>query len=205
MKRYEAIILQALCLAVTLLAGCADKEEVRPDISHYVRISQPSFNLNVGETTTIKALVDANDGQTYNLIWNVENNQVAQVEQKTEREALIKGLSPGKTVVKVETTDHRLKYYADVNVSEGEAPVRLLTIGCGRATDADSLLLSQMATATGKKLVICNLSIPQAAMLINVFQQTEAPTLRKTKVCGRLLKKRIGTSSYSKKQPRWRE
>jgi len=94
MKRYEAIILQALYLAVTLLAGCADKEEVRPKISHYVRISQPSLNLNVGETTTIKALVDANDGQTYNLIWNVENNQVAQVEQKTEREALIKGLSP---------------------------------------------------------------------------------------------------------------
>jgi len=177
MKRYEAIILQALCLAVTLLAGCADKEEIRPDISHYVRISQPSFYLNVGETTTIKALVDANDGQTYNLIWNVENNQVAQVEQKTEREALIKGLSPGKTVVKVETTDHRLKYYADVNVSEGETPVRLLTIGCGRATDADSLLLSQMATATGKKLVICNLSIPQASFkthLHNIKQETSS-------------------------------
>ena len=81
MKRHKTILLQALCLAVTLFAGCADKEEVRPDVSHYVRISQPSFNLNVGEITIIRALVDANDGQNYNLTWEVENTQVAQVEQ----------------------------------------------------------------------------------------------------------------------------
>ena len=108
MKRHKTIILQALCLAISLFAGCTDKEEVRPDVSHYVRISQPTFNLNVGETTIIRALVDANDGQNYNLTWEVENTQVAQVEQRAGREGLIKALAPGKTVVKVETSDHRL-------------------------------------------------------------------------------------------------
>ena len=187
MKRHKTILLQALCLAVTLFAGCADKEEVRPDVSHYVRISQPSFNLNVGETTIIRALVDANDGQNYNLTWEVENTQVAQVEQRAGHEGLIKALAPGKTVVKVETSDHRLKYYADVNVAEGEAPIRLLTIGCGRAIDANSLLLSQMATATGKKLVICNLSIPQASFkthLNNIKQETNSYAYQRVSVDG---------------------
>lgn len=187
MKRHKTILLQALCLAVTLFAGCADKEEVRPDVSHYVRISQPSFNLNVGETTIIRALVDANDGQNYNLTWEVENNQVAQVEQRAGHEGLIKALAPGKTVVKVETSDHRLKYYADVNVAEGEAPMRLLTIGCGRAIDANSLLLSQMATATGKKLVICNLSIPQASFkthLNNIKQESNSYAYQRVSVEG---------------------
>lgn len=187
MKRHKTILLQALCLAVTLFAGCADKEEVRPDVSHYVRISQPSFNLNVGETTIIRALVDANDGQNYNLTWEVENTQVAQVEQRAGHEGLIKALAPGKTVVKVETSDHRLKYYADVNVAEGEAPMRLLTIGCGRAIDANSLLLSQMATATGKKLVICNLSIPQASFkthLNNIKQESNSYAYQRVSVEG---------------------
>jgi hypothetical protein len=187
MKLHKTILLQALCLAVTLFAGCADKEEVRPDVSHYVRISQPSFNLNVGETTIIRALVDANDGQNYNLTWEVENTQVAQVEQRAGHEGLIKALAPGKTVVKVETSDHRLKYYADVNVAEGEAPMRLLTIGCGRAIDANSLLLSQMATATGKKLVICNLSIPQASFkthLNNIKQESNSYAYQRVSVEG---------------------
>ena len=187
MKRHKTIILQTLCLAISLFAGCTDKEEVRPDVSHYVRISQPTFNLNVGETTIIKALVDANDGQNYNLTWEVENTQVAQVEQRAGREGLIKALAPGKTVVKVETSDHRLKYYADVNVAEGEAPMRLLTIGCGRAIDANSQLLSQMATATGKKLVICNLSIPQASFkthLHNIKQETNSYAYQRISVDG---------------------
>ena len=157
MKQIVSKIYYLFILGCLALSSCTNEENVTPDVSRFVRIDNTTINLNVGEEYIVRASVDTLDGKSYQLQWSVADAGIASIEGTGSTQSLLKALTPGKTTIKVETQDHKLKYYADLNVSQQTPAIRLLTIGSGRADDSNTDMLTKIASATNKPLVICNI------------------------------------------------
>ena len=157
MKQIVSKIYYLFILGCLALSSCVNEENVTPDVSRFVRIDNTTINLNVGEEYIVRASVDTLDGKSYQLQWSVDDAGIASIEGTGITQSLLKALTPGKTTIKVETQDHKLKYYADLNVSQQTPAIRLLTIGSGRADDSNTDMLTKIASATNKPLVICNI------------------------------------------------
>lgn len=172
---YEQNIL-GIMLLIMALSSCSDSVDIRPKVDKFLRLNTTGITINVGEEYLIKPSVDTVAGSTYQLQWSVDDQNLATVENAQEQAGLLKGLKPGTTTIKVESADHKLMYFADLNVREGAPSVKLLTIGDGMANQSANEALIRIASATNKDMVICNMYVNNASLskhLINI--KTNAP------------------------------
>lgn len=107
-----------MALALVVFTSCSDDNDV--DLSHgkFVRIDQPSVYLVVGENSKVTATVDEIAGDSYKLLWSVVDSNVATVESLEDNTGMITAVAPGKTILKVETTDKKLMYFADLTITK---------------------------------------------------------------------------------------
>lgn len=162
-----------LVLAVIALASCSDNNDVDLSNRKFVRIDQSSVYLTVGEKIKVTATVDEIAGDSYKLLWNVLDSNVATAENLDGNASAITAITAGKTVIKVETVDKKLMYFADLTVTEGEKAVKVLTIGSGMANDATSNYLHDIAKNAGISLVIGNMYIEGASLEDHVKNITD--------------------------------
>ena len=162
-----------LVLAVIALASCSDNNDVDLSNRKFVRIDQSSVYLTVGEKIKVTATVDEIAGDSYKLLWSVLDSNVATAENLDGNASAITAITAGKTVIKVETVDKKLMYFADLTVTEGEKAVKVLTIGSGMANDATSNYLHDIAKNAGISLVIGNMYIEGASLEDHVKNITD--------------------------------
>lgn len=107
-----------MALALVVFTSCSDDNDV--DLSHrkFVRIDQPSVYLVVGENSKVTATVDEIAGDSYKLLWSVLDSNVATVESLEGNTGMITAVAPGNTILKVETADKKLMYFADLTVTK---------------------------------------------------------------------------------------
>lgn len=159
-----------VCMAFT---SCSDDNDVDLSGRRFVRIDQSSVYLTAGEKLKVTASVDEIAGDSYKLLWSVLDPQVATAESLDGRAAAITAVAAGETVIKVETADGKLMYFADLVVSEGKKAVRVLTIGSGTADDATSSYLQGLAGDAGISLITGNLYVEGASLEDHVKNMTE--------------------------------
>ena len=155
-------------LGLLFFCSCSDSEDVMPNTKHFVRLGKAAITISVGEEFLIKPSVDSISGGSYDLRWSVADADLASIEKTDGQAGLLKGLQPGTTTVKVETADHKLKYFADLTVLEGAPALKLLTIGSGLANQSANEALIQLANSTGKNLVICNIYQDNASLYTHI-------------------------------------
>lgn len=150
------------------LTSCSDNNDVYIADRQFVRIDQPSVYLTVGEKIKVTATVDDIAGESYDLQWSVLDPTVATAEKVDDKAVAITAQTAGKTVIKVENSDGSLKYFADLSVSDGNKPVKILSIGSGMANDATSNYLYDIAENAGDLLVIGNMYVEGASLEYHV-------------------------------------
>lgn len=162
-------------MALTFLAltSCSDDNDVDLSNRKFVRIDQSSVYLTVGEKIKVTATVDEIAGESYKLLWSVLDPNVATAESLDGNAGAITAIAAGKTIIKVETADKKLMYFADLTVTEGEKSVKILTIGSGLANDATANYLYDIAKDAGISLVIGNMYVENASLEDHVKNITD--------------------------------
>lgn len=153
-----------MSLLFITLTSCSDDNDVYITDRQFVRIDQSSVYLTVGEKIKVTATVDDIAGDSYDLQWSVLDPAVATAEKMDGNAVAITALTAGNTVIMVETADGSLKYFADLSVSDGVKPVKVLSIGCGLANDATSGYLYDIAADAGVLLVTGNMYVDGASL-----------------------------------------
>lgn len=107
-----------LALVLIALASCSDDNDVDLSNRKFVRINQSSFYLTVGEKLKVTSTVDEIAGDSYRLVWSVLDANVATAESLEDNSGMVTALAPGNTILKVETADKKLMYFADLTVTK---------------------------------------------------------------------------------------
>ena len=114
-------------LAIAGLAGCGDKVTVpaqttqAPDLTvHSVTVSPATVNMQVGQSVTLAASVDAGAGVTVRTVtWTASNTAVVTVDGT----GIVKAIGPGTaTVLAAATADPNVKGAAAITVGGGGTP-----------------------------------------------------------------------------------
>lgn len=153
-----------MVLVLTTFASCSDDSSVDLSNRKFVRIDQSSISMSIGEKMKVTATVDAIEGDSYKLSWSVLDSNIATVDNSDNNEGIITTVGAGKTVIKVESADGKLMYFADLTVTEGAPAIKILTIGSGSGNDATASYLHDLVKAKGKSLVIGNLYADGASL-----------------------------------------
>lgn len=155
------------------LTSCSDDNDVYLSNRKFVRIDQSSVYLTVGEKMKFTATVDDIAGDTYSLQWSVLDPAVATAQPMDNNAVSITAVGTGKTIVKVETTDGKLKYFADLTVTDGVKPLRILSIGSGLANEATSSYLADIVNGAGIQMVMGNVYVEGASFADHVTSINE--------------------------------
>ncbi len=166
-------LLSLMSIVLMTLTSCSDDNDVYLSNRKFVRIDQSSVYLTVGEKMKFTATVDDIAGDTYSLRWSVLDPNVATASDMDGNAVSITAVAPGKTIVKVETTDGKLKYFADLTVQDGVKPVRILSIGSGLANDATSSYFFDIVNGAGISMVMGNVYVEGASFEDHVNNLTE--------------------------------
>lgn len=111
-------ILQLTMLACIILTSCQDGQDIRVSNRETIRINQPSIYLEIGDTMNISATITNSSNPADQLQWTILNSDIATIENQQDSTALITAVATGKTIVKVETADKRLMYFADLTITK---------------------------------------------------------------------------------------
>lgn len=166
-------ILGIIMLAIFAFTSCTDDNDVYPSNDKFVRIDQTSLSIVVGEKFKVTATTDEANADSYKLTWSVLDTDIATATDADNNTGVITAVAAGTTVIKVETIDGRLVYFADLTVSEEERSVKVLTIGSGISNDATISYLHDIAKNEGLPLVIGNLSSAGASLEDHMKNITE--------------------------------
>lgn len=147
-------------LVLILLGFTSCKDDFSVDLSNkpFVRLNKSTVSITAGEKYTIKASVDTLGSASKTFNWSILNPEVASIEPSGNQSAIITGLSEGNTVIKIESTDGKLKYFSDLSVSK-QRVIKILAIGNDFSEDAVENYLYDLAKASGNKVMIGNMYI----------------------------------------------
>lgn len=149
------IFLGILLLSLSFMS-CKDNFSVDLSDQRFVRLNKTSVSITAGEKYMIKANVDSLGSANKTFKWSVQNPEVGSIEALDNRTAIITGLSEGKTVIKIESTDGEVVYFSDLNVSRDRV-IKILAIGNSFSDDAIEHYLHGLSDAAGYKVMIANL------------------------------------------------
>ncbi len=158
------IIICISFLSTLLFVSCSD-EGISKDMSGlpYVRINERNITVGIGESYIIRPLYDGNETAAKNLTWTVMNPEIASVISGEDNCGILKGLSVGKTIIKVESEDKQLRFFTDVTVRD-EDVVKILTIGDNSSKDAVTPYLLELAKNVNIKMIIGNITAKEGML-----------------------------------------
>ncbi len=147
-----------LGILLLLVGSISCKDNFSVDLSDrpFVRLNKTSISITAGERYTIKAIVDTLGSANKTFNWTIADSGVASIETVNNSTAIVTGLGTGNTVIKVESTDGKIKYFSNLNVT-GERVIKILAIGNSFSDDAIEHYLYDLAKAAGHKVIIANL------------------------------------------------
>ena len=148
----------AFFLLGLILFSCEDKFSVDLSEKGFVRLNKQSVSINAGEKYVVKSTIDTLGNANRSFIWTIQNPEIASIEAKEDRTAVITGLSEGSTIIQVESSDKSLKYFSDLTVGKDRV-IKILAIGNSFSEDAIENYLYDLAVAAGYKVMIGNMYI----------------------------------------------
>lgn len=154
----KSIKLYASMLLVILALVSCKKDNFSVDLSGkpFVRLNKTSVSITVGEKYTIRAIVDSLGSASKTFNWTIADSNIATIEASDAGSAVITGKGEGKTVIKIESTDGKIKYFSDLNVGKDRV-IKILAIGNSFSDDAIEHYLHDLVKASGRKVLIANL------------------------------------------------
>lgn len=149
-----------LTLLLVLFSSMACNDDFSVDLSgrQFVRLNKTSVSITPGEKYVINAVTDSLGGASKTFKWTILDSDIASIESLDNQTAIITGLSEGTSVIRIESTDGALKYFADLTVGK-ERVFKILTIGNSFSEDAVENYLYDLAIAAGHKVMIGNMYI----------------------------------------------
>lgn len=153
-----------IMLAIIAFASCTDDNNVYPSNDKFVRIDQSSLSIVIGEKFKVTATTNEVNDNPYKLTWSVLDTSIATAENTENNVGIITAIAAGTTVIKVETADKQLMYFADLTVTEGGRSVKVLTIGSGISNDATTSYLHDIAESEGMPLIIGSMTSDGASL-----------------------------------------
>lgn len=146
-------------LFILLICGaCKDNFSVDLANREFIRLSDQSISLSIGEKYIIKTKTDSLGTDSRTLKWSVLNSDVASIEASGDNTAIITAKGEGETVIKVESADGNSKYFSEVSV-KGNRVIKILAIGNSFSDDAIEHYLHDLAVAAGHDVLISNMYI----------------------------------------------
>lgn len=160
-------------MGLLALVSCNDNNDVHLGDYAYVRLDNTIINLVKGEVYQVHASVNkAGNGA---LHWSIKDSNIATVESLNDTTAVIEAIGIGSTLLKVESSDGSLSYYADVLVSEGVPSIKILSVGNGtNGVDALSAYLRDVANESGKTIEIGLAYVNGASLADHLANGTES-------------------------------
>lgn len=151
-------------LVTLFFISCSD-EGISKDMSGlpYVRINERNITVGIGESYTVRPLYDGSETTAKNVTWTILNPEIASVVSGEDNCGILKGLSVGKTIIKVETDDKQLRFFTDVTVKE-EHILKILTIGDNSSMDAVTPYLHELAKNADQKIIIGNITAREGTL-----------------------------------------
>lgn len=142
-----------MLIGLLTLVSCNDYNDVHLGDYAYVRLDNTTINLVKGEVYQVHASV--NNAGSGALKWSIKDPDIATVESRNDTTAVIEAIGIGTTLLKVESSDGSLSYYADVLVSDGVPSIKILSVGNGtNGIDALSTYFRDAANTAGKNVEI---------------------------------------------------
>ncbi len=138
--------------------SCKDNFSVDLANREFIRLSDQSISLSLGERYIIKTKIDSLRTGSQTLKWSVLNSDVASIEANEDHTAIITAKGEGETIIKVETADGNSKYFSEVSV-KGDRVIKILAIGNSFSDDAIEHYLHDLAVADGHNVLISNMYI----------------------------------------------
>ena len=116
---FGLILIISLYLIISGLSE-NDQESTNNDeiIEEELRVNPSIINLLVDEEEQINAIIIPSDATYQNLYWESANTNIATVDN-----GVVKGISPGKTIIKVMTEKRKITKIINVSVANKEIPV----------------------------------------------------------------------------------
>lgn len=138
--------------------SCQDKFSVDLSNREFVRLSKQSISITAGEKYVIDANVDTLGSANKSFVWSVLDPEIASIEAQGKLSAVVTGLNPGNTVIKIESSDGEIKYFSDLSVAKDRI-IKILAIGNSFSEDAVENYLYDLAKSSGHKVFIGNMYI----------------------------------------------
>src|SRR5699024_188468 len=132
--------------------SCKDNFSVDLANREFIRLSDQSISLSLGERYIIKTKIDSLRTGSQTLKWSVLNSDVASIEANEDHTAIITAKGEGETIIKVETADGNSKYFSEVSV-KGDRVIKILAIGNSFSDDAIEHYLHDLAVADGHNVL----------------------------------------------------
>ena len=163
----------SMVIGLLVLVSCNEYNDVHLGDYAYVRLDNTTINLVKGELYQVHASVNNAGGGA--LKWSIKDTNVATVESRNDTTAVVKAIGSGSTLLKVESFDGSLSYYADVLVSEGVPSTKILSIGNStNGVDAISAYFKDIVSAEGKTVEIGLAYVNGASLAEHLSNGTES-------------------------------
>lgn len=175
-------ILIYLTLIIGLVVTSCNDGHITNEPIHYIQVSQRKITVAVGDQYRITPTFDSKETVARGFNWRVRNSEIAELTTIADTIGIVKGLSPGGSIIEIFSKDNELKYYLELEVTEEVSPIRILTIGNSFSEDAVENYLYDLAKAAGKNIIIGNLYIGGASLELhwgNAIDNLPAYQLRK--------------------------
>ena len=199
-------ILLYLTLIIGLIVISCDDGNITNEPVHYIQVSQRKITVGVGDQYKITPSFDSKETVERGFNWQVRNTEIAEITTIADTVGIVKGLSPGGSIIEIFSKDNELKYYIELEVTDEAPPVRILTIGNSFSEDAVENYLYNLAKAAGKNIVIGNLYIGGASLELhwtNINENLPAYQLRKIDNNGELARFNDNTIFQAIRNENW--
>lgn len=199
-------ILIYLTLIIGLVVTSCDDGHITNEPIHYIQVSQRKITVAVGDQYRITPTFDSKETVARGFNWRVRNSEIAELTTIADTIGIVKGLSPGGSIIEIFSKDNELKYYLELEVTEEVSPIRILTIGNSFSEDAVENYLYDLAKAAGKNIIIGNLYIGGASLELhwgNAIDNLPAYQLRKINNNGEFLRFNDNTIFQAIRNENW--
>lgn len=104
-------------VALSLIMNACNNDNNMPEFpTKYVRISETTITVKTEEENkiTIHPIFDSEETAKGKFIWSIADPAVAKIKTNADHSVTIEGLEVGQTILKIESEDGKLMYFADL-------------------------------------------------------------------------------------------
>ena len=160
-------IIHFLTIILGIVAlSCSDKYIIEDDAS-FVRSNHQKISIRVGEKFQLTPMYDSEETAAIQFTWNAMDPTIASVTTGVNNIGIVEGKTAGNSVVELISTDKKLAFYVDVEVTNEPSEMRILAIGNSFSEDAVENYLYQLAREDGHNIVIGNMYIGGASLALH--------------------------------------